>query len=324
MVRSKLGLTVNEAPHIHSQQHTRQIMLDVFIALIPSLLAAAWLLGLRSLLLFFTSVFCCILFEYGFCILLKKRVTIGDASSLVTGTLLSFCFSITTPLWMVALGAFIAIVIVKLCFGGLGNNYMNPALTASFAVVSIRNYILPLFASPAPPAAIDAISRVTPLMQMKQGILPDADLLDMLFQKSGGSIGEASSILLILGFFYLLAREVIKPRITLAYLSTVAISALLFPHSNDPLLWMLYNLLGGSVLIGAIFFATDYASSPVTPRGQWLYGIGCGVINMLFRYCGTHTEGVTYAILIMNLFARPLDRIGAPRRYGRKRSNLPY
>lgn len=311
----KLGLTINTSPHIHSQQHGRQIMLDVVLALSPSLVAACGLISMRALLLAATSTGACVLFECLFCKLTRRRNTIEDCSAVVTGLILAFSFRATTPLWMAVCGAFIAIVLVKNLFGGLGNNVMNPALTACYLTLQINKYIVSPLASPIL-SAVDVLSAATPLTQLKAGLMPDASLFHMLLEKTGGSMGEVSSLLLLLGGAYLVWRDVIKLRIPLAYCGTVALLTLLFPRGHAPFLFMLYHLLGGSVLFGALYVATDYASSPVTAGGQWLYGIGCGVATVLLRYYGPSAEGVTYAILLMNLFARPLDRLGAPRRFG--------
>lgn len=316
-MKSKLGLALTAAPHIHSKQHIRQIMLDVIIALLPCAVAGIWLMGARVLLMFALSISLCLLCEFAATRLFHRPGSVGDCSAIVTGMLLVFCFGPNTPLWQIALGVPIAILLVKQLFGGLGNNFLNPALTACMITVNIKKLF---FASaPVVQSAADTLSAATPLAQMKAGALPSQSLLEMLLHKSGGSIGEVSSILLIVGGIYLVARDVIKPYIPLAYLGTVALLAFLFPTLDPRGLYMLYQLLGGGLLIGAIFFATDYASSPVTPRGQWLYGIGCGLLTFLLRRFRESPEGITYAILIMNLAARWLDRIAAPRRYGIKR-----
>lgn len=327
------NLTVSSSPHIRADENTRSIMLDVLIALSFPLAVAVYFFGWRSLSLAACSVTCCIVFEYGFRKLLKKPNSLGDLSAPVTGMLLCFIMPVSTPYWMVALGAFFAIVVVKQLYGGIGKNFLNPALAAraflsGFSVLS--TYIAPL-SDPKVPVfgsfSIDAITQATPLSYLKSaeqlrlnGLPTDFAWEDMFLGQIPGSIGEVSTALLLLGGLYLIIRRVITPRIPVAFLGTVALLTYLFPRGDvPPLQYMLYNLLSGGLILGAVFMATDYATSPVTPRGQWFFGIGCGLLTVFIRYFGAMPEGICYSILLMNTLAWVLDKAGVPRRFGKRR-----
>ena len=235
--------------------------------------------------------------------------------TLVTGLLLSMTLPHTVPYWVPAVGSAFAIIVVKMLCGGLGQNIFNPALAA-------RAFLM--FLAPAAMVrynalGVDGVTAATPLHHMVMPALPEASILDMFLGNTPGSIGEISALALLLGGIYLVVRRVISPRIPVAYLGTVAVLTLVFSKTGDPVCWMLYSLFSGGVMLGAIFMATDYSTSPVTKWGQILYGIGCGVLTVLFRYFGLYPEGVTYAILIMNAFAWVIDRVTPPRRFGTKK-----
>ncbi len=315
-----INLTLSCSPHIHAPDNTRSIMLDVVIAMIPAIIGAGFFFGLRALMVMAVSVAGCVFFEWLYRFLLKKDQTIGDCSAVVTGLLLALVCPATVPYWMILIGDFFAIVVVKQLFGGIGCNFLNPALAGRAFLFSypvlMTTWVkvgtnLSLFGSNA-----DAVTSATPLSYLHQGTLPKVGLLDCLIGTIGGSMGETSAILLLVGLLYLLVRKVISLRIPLSFVGTVAIIALLFPQGNDRLLWTGYQVLSGGLLLGAIFMATDYATSPVTKLGQMIYGIGCGVITMAIRYLGAYPEGVSYAILIMNVTVYLLDKVGTPRRFG--------
>ena len=307
-----MKLTVSTFPHIRGNFRTSRIMLDVVVALLPALAVGVWMLGLRALLVALVCVGAAMGAEllWG---LLTKRCTVTDCSAMVTGLLLAMTLPHTVPYWQAALGSLFAIVIVKALCGGLGQNIFNPALAARAMLmlafpVSLTRYM-----------GVDGVSSATPLHHMVMPALPEESLLDMFLGNCPGSIGEVSALALLLGGAYLVARKVISPRIPLAYLGTVAVLTLIFHKTDAPLQWMLYSLLSGGVMLGAIFMATDYATSPVTAVGQLVYGVGCGGLTVMFRYFGLYPEGVTYAILLMNALTWAIDRYTPPRRFGVKR-----
>ncbi len=320
MDQENINLTISCSPHIHAPDNTRSIMLDVVIALIPAMLGAGFFFGLRALMVMAVSVAGCVFFEWLYRFLLKKDQTLGDCSAIVTGLLLALVCPATIPYWAILIGDFFAIVVVKQLFGGIGCNFLNPALAGRAFLFSypvmMTTWVkvgtkLSLFGSNA-----DAVTSATPLSYLHQGLLPKTGLLDCLIGTVGGSMGETSAILLLVGLLYLLVRKVVSLRIPLSFVATVAVIALVFPQGNDRLLWTGYQVLSGGLLLGAIFMATDYATSPVTKLGQIIYGVGCGVITMAIRYLGAYPEGVSYAILIMNVTVFLLDKVGMPRRFG--------
>ena len=307
-----MKLTVTSSPHIRGDFRTSRLMLDVVIALLPSLLVGAVVLGVRALLVAVVSVAAAMATEVLYSVLLKKRNTAIDGSAMVTGLLFAMTLPVSVPLWLTVLGSVFAILAVKLLCGGLGQNIFNPALLA-------RAFVMLLF-----PAALtrysavgaDAVSSATPLHHMVMPALPEESVLDMFLGNCPGSIGELSALALLVGGVYLVVRKVISPRIPLAYLGTVALVTLVFHKTEHALLWMLYQLFSGGVMLGAIFMATDYVTSPVTKLGQYIYGIGCGILTVVFRYFGLFPEGVTYAILLMNLCVWVIDRYTPPKIYG--------
>jgi len=316
-------LKVSSSPHIRTSDSTRQIMLDVVIALMPSLAISIFVFGLRSLTMVLTSVCGCAFFEWLYCRTLRKPVTVSDCSCVVTGVLLAFCMPVAAPLWLVLIGDAFAIIVVKMLYGGLGKNFMNPALAgraflmASFPVMMTlwtkARTALPLFVTP------DVVTAATPLSALTESgnfHLPDATLLDLALGMTGGCLGETSALALIAGGLYLLYRRVITLHIPLSYLGTVAALTFLFPHGNAPASFMLTHLLSGGLMLGAIFMATDYSSSPVTKKGQIIYGVGCGAITVFIRYFGSYSEGVSYAILIMNACTFLIEKVTMPTKFG--------
>lgn len=314
-------LTISSSPHAHSPVTTQTIMRDVLIALVPALLGSIYFFGFRALLVTLVSAAACVFFEWGFCKVRKLHCKTYDLSAVVTGVLLAFVCPVTIPYWTIILGDFFAIVLVKMLFGGLGKNIVNPALAGRAFMFSwpvlMSNWVKVGFSNAAGLlSTADAVTAATPMSAMHQGALPEESILDMFLGNIGGCIGETSALLLIIGFVYLLYRKVITARIPLAYIGTVAILAFLFPQGNDRIAWMAAQVFGGGLMLGAIFMATDYVTSPLTKLGQIVYGIGCGVITILIRYFGGYSEGVTYAILCMNACAVLLDKIGRPVKFG--------
>ena len=313
---------VSNSPHIRSEDSTRQIMLDVIIALIPALALGVFVFGARALVVTAVSVIGSVFFEWLYNKLLKKPCTIGNCSAIVTGMLLAYTLPVTAPLWMVLIGDLFAIVIVKALFGGIGKNFMNPALGGrAFLMASYPVFMttwakvrtaLPLFGTPA-----DVVTGATPLAFMKEGKLPDVSMADAALGMIGGCIGEVSALALLAGGVWLVYRRVINLRIPVCFIGTVAVLTLIFPKGDAAAFeWMAYQLLSGGLMLGAIFMATDYASSPVTPKGQIIYGIGCGVLTVLIRYFGSYPEGVSYAILIMNCCVFLIEKISQPVKFG--------
>ena len=318
-----MNLTVTSSPHIRSSETTRRIMLDVIIALMPTLFAGVWIFGLRALMIALVSVASCIAAEALFCLVCRKPVTVGDGSAAVTGLLLAMTLPATVPYWLVAVGGIFAVVLVKGMCGGLGQNVFNPALAARallmllFPVWMVR-YAAPGADLPVFGTTVDTVTAATALHHMVMPSLPHVTLADAFLGKMSGTIGEVSSLALLLGAAWLLYRKVINIRIPASYLGTIAVLTLVFHKTDTPLQWMLYSLLSGGIILGAFFMATAYASSPVTPLGQVIYGIGCGVFTVIFRYFGLFPEGFTYAILLMNACSWAIDRYTAPRRFGVK------
>ena len=315
-------LTISSSPHVHSPVTTRTIMRDVLIALAPAMVGAVYYFGLRALMVTLISVAACVFFEWGYCKLTKMNCKVYDLSAVVTGVLLAFVCPVTIPYWTIIIGDFFAIVIVKMLFGGVGRNIVNPALAGRAFLMSwamlMTNWVAVGFENSAGLlSTADAVTAATPLASMHQGLLPaGVSVLDMFLGNVGGCTGETSALLLLLGLVYLLARKVITLRIPLSFIGTVAVLTFLFPQGNDRITWMAANLFSGGLMLGAIFMATDYVTSPVTHLGQVVYGIGCGLLTVVIRYFGGYPEGVSYAILIMNCCVVLLDRIGRPKKFG--------
>ena len=307
-----MKLTVASSPHIRGNFSTRRIMLDVVLALIPALVVGIVVLGLRALWVAALSVVCVVAAEWLYCKLTRSRNTVVDGSAIVTGLLLAMTLPASVPYWLVVVGNVFAIVFVKSLCGGLGQNIFNPALSARAFMLLICPVGMVRYLA----LGVDGVSAATPLHHMVMPALPEESLMDMFLGNCPGSIGEISSLALLAGGAYLVWRKVISVRIPAAYLGTVAVLTLVFAKTDSPLQWMLYSLLSGGVMLGAIFMATDYATSPATAKGQIIYGIGCGVLTVIFRYYGLFPEGVTYSILLMNALVWIIDRHTAPKRFG--------
>ena len=314
-------MTISSSPHVHSPITTQTIMRDVLIALVPALIMSVVFFGFRALTVTLVSMAACTFFEWAWCRLLKINSKAYDLSACVTGALLAFVCPVTIPYWTIILGDLFAIILVKMLFGGLGRNIVNPALAGRAFMFSwpvlMSTWVKVGFQNAANPfKAVDVVTAATPLANMHQGIMTDASLWDLFIGNVGGCIGETSALALIIGFVYLLARKVITCRIPVAYIGTVAVLTFLFPLGNDRIPWMMAQVLGGGLMLGAIFMATDYVTSPLTKLGQIVYGIGCGVLTVMIRYFGGYNEGVSYAILCMNLTVVLLDRLGRPVKFG--------
>ena len=314
-------LTISSSPHVHAPVTTQTIMRDVLIALAPALVGSVYFFGARALTVTLVSALACVFFEWAWCKMRKCSSHVHDLSAVVTGVLLAFVCPPTIPYWMIILGDLFAIILVKMLFGGIGKNIVNPALAGRAFMfswpVAMSTWVKVGLENAANPfGAADIVTAATPLAAMHQGQMPEDSILDMFLGNVGGCIGETSAVLLLIGFVYLLARKVITARIPLAYIGTVAVLSFLFPMGNARLPWMAAQLCGGGLMLGAIFMATDYVTSPITKLGQLVYGIGCGVLTIMIRYFGGYNEGVSYAILIMNCCVVLLDRIGRPTKFG--------
>ncbi len=316
-------LKVTSSPHMRHEDTTRLIMLDVIIALCPALVWAVYLFGARALTLTAVSVGSAVLFEYLYRLIMNKSNDIGDLSAAVTGMLLAFCLPVSVPLWMPAVGSFFAIVIVKQLYGGIGKNVVNPALAARVFLFLAFPGDMARFTAPSEklPAfslkGADIVASATPLASLKEGVAPPDSLLDLFLGNCAGCIGEISVLLLLAGALYLFVRKIITWQIPVCYIATVAILSYLFPASGmDAVQYVLSTLCSGGLILGAFFMATDYVTSPVTYRGRILYGIGCGLITVFIRTCGSYPEGVSFAILVMNCLAWYIDKFTRPRVFG--------
>ena len=292
-------LHISASPHIHSGRSTASIMRDVLISLAPAAIAGTVIFGLRSLLVIAVCVASCVLLEALYNFLTKKDQTVGDLSAAVTGLLLALNLPSTIPVWQCVIGCIFAIIIVKCLFGGIGCNLVNPAITARvFMLVSFGS-----MASHGMPTIVDTVSGATPLEQMANG--GTVPLTDLILGIRGGAIGETCAIALLLGFAYLLIRRIITWHIPVMYIGSVFVLSLLAEGFDAARALAL--TLSGAVLIGAIFMATDYVTSPTTPWGKVIFGFGAAVITILIRYFGVYPEGVSFAILFMNILTPYID-----------------
>ena len=316
-------LLVSPSPHLHTKTSTKSLMRDVVIAMMPAVLVSILFYGWSELLVLGVSVASCVLLEYLITkYLLKKTCTVCDWSAAVTGVLLALNLPSTTPWWVVFIGAVVAIGVAKMTFGGLGQNLFNPAIVGRvFLLISFPTYMTDWTRPQGFIGSIDGYTGATPLGIFKEGgidAIANLDYMEMLFANIGGSAGELSAIAILAGFVYLLARRVIRPYITLSILATVAVFSGIFWAINpaeytDPL----FNLLTGGVLLGSVFMATDYVTSPMSNVGGIIFGVGIGLITMLIRYFGAYPEGMSFAILIMNSVVPLLNKWFHAKKYGR-------
>ena len=290
-------LIVTAAPHITSADSTQKIMQRVCLALVPTLIVSVLWYGISALILTAVTVAACVLFEMGYCKLMGKENPTGDFSAVVTGLLLAFNMPASLPWWMAIVGSFVAIVVVKQLFGGMGYNFANPAIVGRIAMALGYTGAMTKYVFPA--NGIDAFAAATPLAVASE--VGSAGYVTLLIGKHGGVLGETCAITIILGGIYLIWTKVISPVIPVTYLATAAVLSVCF--GMDPI----YQLLSGGILLGAFFMATDYVTSPTTDKGKVIFGIGLGVITMLIRRFGTMNEGVSFAILLMNLVVPYID-----------------
>ena len=319
----KNTMLVSPSPHIHANVSTRSLMLDVIIALSPAIVVSVVLYGWSELLILAVSVASCVLLEWAITkYMLKAPSTIGDLSAVVTGLLLAMNLPSTTPWWVVFIGALVSIGVAKMTFGGIGQNPFNPAITGRvFLLISFPTYMTDWTVPQGFIHSSDAVSGATLLGRYAEGgveAVAGTDYLNTLFLNIGGSAGEISTLALLVGFAYLLVRKVIKPWITLSIFATIAVFSGIFwmidPSTyTDPL----FNLLTGGVVLGACFMATDYVTSPMSNLGGVIYGIGIGLLVMLIRYFGAYPEGMSFAILIMNMVVPLLNNWCHQKKYGR-------
>ena len=324
-------LTVSLSPHIHSADSTRKIMRDVLIAMAPAWLVSVWFFGISVIILTVAGVAACMLTEWLITrFMMKRKSTVSDLSAVVTGVLLALNLPPSSPWWLIVVGSIFSIGVVKMSFGGLGQNIFNPAIAGRVFLLISFPTLMTDWTRPAPLiGSVDAVSGATPLAVVNEGLAKgltldqiftqnDFSSLEMLFVRIGGSIGEVSAIALILGFVYLLVRKVVKPHIPLAILCTIFVFSGIFwlidpqQYTDPP-----FNLLTGGVLLGSFFMATDYATSPLGKTAMVIYGIGIGLITMIIRYFGSYPEGISFAILIMNSVVPLLNKYVKPRKFGR-------
>lgn len=302
-------LIVSSSPHISSPVKTKTLMIDVIIALIPAFIASIVLFGVRSIILVAATIAAAVIAEYVCRKVMKRPNTISDCSAIVTGLLLAFNLPVSAPIWMAVLGAVIAIVVVKQMFGGIGYNFVNPALAARIILMTSFPTQMTTWTAP-----FDGTATATPLAQIASGdtaSLPS--YVDMLLGKSGGCLGETCAIALLIGGIYLVVRKVISPIIPVVYIAVVFVfSALL---GQDPVM----QILSGGLFLGAIFMATDYVTSPLTNKGKVIYAIGCGLITVLIRTFGALPEGVSFSIILMNILVPHIENLTTPRPFGAKK-----
>lgn len=308
-------LFVEASPHIRSAWTTQKIMMNVLIALCPALIASTYIFGLKALLLTVICCACCVLFEYLFSLVTKRENTISDLSAVVTGMLLAFNLPVDLPIYMAVIGCFIAIVIVKCLFGGIGQNFANPAITARIALMlsftaSMTKWTAPFYWKDG----VDATVSATPLSEMASGAAATPSLLDMFLGNRAGCLGETCIVALLVGGLYLIAIGLVRPTTPVCFIGTVAILALIAGKGDFN--YMLCQLMSGGLVIGAFFMATDYATTPLTTKGKIIFGVGCGLITFAIRQFANMPEGVSFSILIMNCLTPLIDRYTAPKALG--------
>lgn len=301
---------VSATPHIRDNSTIETVMRDVLIALTPAAIASVVFFGIRALFIITLSIVTCVATEYLFCKIVKKKNTVSDLSCIITGLLLAFNLSAYVSWWIPIVGGVFAILVCKLLFGGLGQNFINPALGArAFLLIS---YPIEMTRW----APVDTVSAPTPLAQLQETAPEAINYIQALIGTTSGCIGETSAILLLLGGIYLLIRKVITWHVPLSFLGTVFILSELFSMNSIAVTYPLYELLVGGVLLGAFFMATDYSSSPVTPKGKIIMGLGCGLLTVIIRHFGGYPEGVSFSILLMNLCVPIIERYTRPKVFG--------
>ncbi|WBW50556.1 RnfABCDGE type electron transport complex subunit D [Peptoniphilus equinus] len=335
MDNTKQNPTVSErfvslAPHVRSNDTTQKIMRDVIIALVPAMAGSIYFFGMNAAMLMAVCVASCVLAEFIFQKAMKKEVRIGDLSAVVTGILIAFNLPATAPWWMAAFGSAFAIIVIKECFGGIGSNFMNPAIGARIVIMASWAKLMTDYVSPemvknggqlvvndawaVSSASADAVAYATPLGMLKAGTYEQLpSLMDMATGNIGGVIGETSAILLLIGALYLIVRKVMSPLIPVVYIATTAVVLVI---AGVPVEYLPYHILGGGLILGAFFMATDYASSPINVKGKIIFAIGCGVVTAVIRTKASLPEGVSYAIALMNVCTPLIDRLTRTEAYG--------
>ncbi len=308
------NFVVSGTPHVRSKESIQSIMRDVIIALIPATAVGIYYFGIPALITIVVSIVSSVFFEWLYQKAMKKPVTVSDLSAVVTGLLLAMNMPASSPIWMPIVGSAFAIIFAKQLFGGLGQNFINPALAGRAFLVASYPTEMTTWTAPVGFSGADAVAVATPLASLKTGVMPDATLLDVFIGNVGGCIGETCAIALIIGGIYLIAKHVISWKIPVIYIATVFI--LTAAIGRKGLRVPVYELFTGGLMLGAFFMATDYASSPVTPKGQVIFAIGCGLITTLIRIFGGYPEGVSYSILIMNLAVPLIERFTEPKIFG--------
>lgn len=314
-------LNVSSSPHVRGSETTKSIMYDVVIALIPATLFGIFNFGIKALVLIVTCIATCVLTEYIYQKSMKLPLTVNDGSALLTGLLLALNLSATFPVWMAILGCVFAIIIVKQLFGGLGQNFMNPALGA-------RCFLMVSFAGRMTSFTYDGVTGATPLAVMKNAeagtsafaALKDGGttLMDMFIGTTAGTIGETSAIALLIGAAYLLVKKIISWRIPFIYIGVFAVFVMLFGGQGADINYLAAQIFGGGLILGAFFMATDYVTSPITPKGQVVFAVCLGLLTGIFRVFGGSAEGVSYAIIICNLFVPLIEKVTMPAPFGSK------
>lgn len=314
-------LFVSSSPHVFAKQNTKSIMLDVLIALLPACGVGIYFFGLQALLIMALATASAVLTEWIILKAFKRPGKISDLSAAVTGLLLGMNLSVGVPWWMAVLGSVFAIAIVKQPFGGLGHNFVNPALAGRAFLVACWPVAMTTWFEPTGAAsAVDVVSSATPLAVVKAGEAIDMPfLMDMAIGNTAGTIGEASAIALIIGGIYLIAKRIIRWRIPATYIVTVFVLSYLLGGMDFMVSGA--HLLGGGLMLGAFFMATDYTTSPVTPKGQWIMGIGCGIMTVIIRLYSNSAEGVSFSILLMNVCVPLIDRFTKPKIFGEVKKN---
>lgn len=304
-------LIVSPSPHIRDNATTSTIMRDVLIGLAPAMIAAVVIFGFRALLMTAVCVAACIIFEYGTERILGRENTISDLSAVVTGVILSFNLPVQLPLWMAVVGCFFAVVIVKQLFGGIGNNFANPAIAARIFLLLSFSQPMTTWLQVEGGRAVQGVYGATPLALISAGDTANLpSVMEMLLGTRGGCMGETCAIALILGGVYMIWKKVITPTIPLAFIGGVFVLSLLF--GVNPV----YELLGGGLMLGAFFMATDYTTSPITEKGKIIFGLGCALITMVIRVFGSYPEGVSYSILLMNIITPHINRMVRNKAFG--------
>ncbi|MCI5873263.1 MAG: RnfABCDGE type electron transport complex subunit D [Roseburia sp.] len=298
---------VSSSPHVRAKDTTSRIMLYVIIALLPTSIVGIYNFGLRALGLIVVTIASCVVPEWVYNIIVHKKNTIDDLSAVVTGLLLALNLPSTLPFWEAALGGVFAIIFVKCLFGGLGQNFMNPALGA-------RCFLLIAFAADMTNFVTDAYTGATPLAAMRNG--EAVNTMDMLIGRTGGTIGETSAIAILIGAIFMILMGVIDLRIPASYIVSFVVFMLLFGGHGFDGNYITAQLCGGGLMLGAFFMATDYVTSPITPRGQIIFGICCGILTGLFRTLGANAEGVSFAIILSNLLVPMIEKVTIPRAFG--------